>query len=108
VAINEFKAGLSSVNTPAVPNARSGFLEANAREVFALHKEHEAIGKSIAEWNVGIWVVTRGDRLGVFYGKLDAVRAMGPLRYRPRVELAGSEAHATALLDSSHPVCQLK
>ena len=97
-----------TVTATAVPNARSGFSETSANEVFALHQDYRAIGKTISEWNVGIWVVTRGDHLGVFYGKIDAVRAMGPLRHQPRVELANSETHATELLDSSHPIHSLR
>lgn len=105
--MEEYKKGFVGVDSIPPPNARSGFSLANAREVFALHEEYSAIGKSIVDWNIGIWVVTRGTHKGVFYGKFDTVRAMGPLRYNPRVELASSEFHATALLDPSHRVHQL-
>jgi len=106
-AIEAYHKGFSGPGPLPVPNARSGFLESGASEVFDLHEEYHAIGRTIAEWNVGTWVVTCGRYNGVFYGKMDAVRAMGPLRLQPRVEFADSETHATALLNPSHPVRRL-
>lgn len=67
-----------------------------------LHREYEGLGTSIADWNVGRWVVIRGAHLGVYYGKMDAVRAMGPLSGNPVVVLAASEADADAILVNAH------
>lgn len=96
-----YKRAVTPRNGRWFPNARGSFLPETAQSLYALHEEYGAVGKSADAWNVGIWVVIRGVRPGVYYGKIDAVRALGPLTGHPVAVLASDEQDANAIVAAS-------